>query len=424
MSEPRDAHAPAGEAASAAGVRRRDLLLGFGGVALGAAASWTGLTLAQRPEPEAPTAAPAEAVLAGGTLGERTVPWTGPHQAGILTPPQGFASFVAYDLRDGVDRERLARLMRIWTDDIARLTQGRPGLADTEPELAAVPARLTVTAGFGPGMFARAGMAAQRPQWLAPLPAYGVDRLQESWSGGDLLLQLCADDPVTVHHAARHLSKAAADFAVVRWVQHGHRNAAGQLPDGRTFRNMFGQLDGTSNLQGEEEELVIIAAAPGVPPWLVGGTSMVVRRIHMDLDAWDALDRPGREIVVGRRLSDGAPPTGGTEFTAPDLAAVNELGFPAIDAGAHVRRSRTEDPTQRFLRRPYNYAVETAGVPSDTGLIFVTFQRDIEHQYLPVQARLDEFDLLNQWTTPIGSAVFAVPRGVRAGEWLGEDLFA
>ena len=52
----------------------------------------------------------------------------------------------------------------------------------------------------------------------------------------------------------------------------------------------------------------------------------------MHLDTWDELDRPGRENAVGRRLSDGAPLTGGSEESPADLAAVNELGFPVIDA--------------------------------------------------------------------------------------------
>ena len=47
-------------------------------------------------------------------------------------------------------------MLRLLTDDARRLTQGRPALADTEPELADCPARLTVTFGFGPGLFAAA----------------------------------------------------------------------------------------------------------------------------------------------------------------------------------------------------------------------------------------------------------------------------
>ena len=406
------------------GVRRRDVLVGGGGAALGVLATWAGLRADGTPTDEgaaaSDTSGPATAADYRGNL---TEPWQGEHQAGIVTAPQGFLTLTAYDLADHVDSLRLERLLRIWTDGISRLAAGRPGLTDTEPELAAHPARLTVTVGLGPGAFERTGLEARRPAWLAQLPPYSIDALEDAWSGGDLAVQVCGEDPSTVAHAARYLAKEAADLATVRWAQHGFRNAAGQVPEAMTFRNQFGQLDGSSNLQGEEGEHVWITD-PDAPAWLRGGTTMVVRRIHMNLDKWDELDRPGREVIVGRRLGDGAPLTGGDEFTAPDLEAVNELGFPAIDAAAHIRRARTDDPTQRILRRPYSYEAAPSVIPSDTGQIFIAFQADLEHQFLPVQARLAELDLLNQWTTPIGSAVFAVPRGVREGEFLAQDLFA
>ena len=53
-------------------------------------------------------------------------------------------------------REAVVRIIQLLTDDARRLTQGRPALADTEPELAATPARLTITFGFGPGLFTAA----------------------------------------------------------------------------------------------------------------------------------------------------------------------------------------------------------------------------------------------------------------------------
>ena len=63
----------------------------------------------------------------------------------------------------------LAGFMRILSDDAERLTQGRPALADSEPELALAPARLTVTFAFGPGFVARASGPApwrrSRPRW-------------------------------------------------------------------------------------------------------------------------------------------------------------------------------------------------------------------------------------------------------------------
>src|SRR5690606_1199369 len=131
-------------------------------------------------------------------IGARTVEIHGTHQAGIDTPAQSFASFVALDLAEGVDRDGLVGIMRVWAEDSRRLTTGTPALGDTEPELAVDPARLTVTVGYGPAVFDAAGLTDLRPAWLKPLPAFPIDRLEERWSGGDLLLQVCADDPVTV----------------------------------------------------------------------------------------------------------------------------------------------------------------------------------------------------------------------------------
>jgi dye decolorizing peroxidase len=75
------------------------------------------------------------------------------------------------------------------------------------------------------------------------------------------------------------------------------------------------------------------------------------------------------------------------------------------------------------LRRPYNYDVAPSGDElSDSGLIFITFQADVDAQFVPIQRRLDELDLLNEWTSPIGSAVFAVLPGCRKREYLGQAL--
>src|SRR5699024_4417718 len=84
---------------------------------------------------------------------------------------------------------------------LARLTQGLPALADTEPEMATEPDRLTVTFGFGPGLLERAGT--EVPEWLAPLPSFEIDELEPELGEGDLLLQVAADDPLTVSHAVR-----------------------------------------------------------------------------------------------------------------------------------------------------------------------------------------------------------------------------
>jgi len=351
----------------------------------------------------------------GDPAGRAVVPFHGAHQAGVATPPPAFLTLLAFDLLPGVDRDALRRLLRIWTDDAVRLTRGEPGLVDLEPELAAVPASLTVTVGFGPRVFDVARLTARRPAWLAPLPSFGIDDLRREWSDGDVALQLCADDPVTLAHAARVLVRQASTFAAVRWVQRGYRNAPGTVAPGTTMRNLFGQVDGTRNLvPGRDDDLIWVADGP-----LAGGTGMVVRRIAMNLTTWEQLDRPAREQVVGRRLSDGAPLTGRDERDEPDLAATGPDGLTVIPGFAHIRRARTDDPRQRFLRRGYNY---DDGAGRDAGLVFITFQADVAEQFVPVQRRLDELDLMNTWTTPIGSAVFVAPGGVAPGEYVGQRL--
>ncbi|RLP75771.1 Dyp-type peroxidase [Mycetocola tolaasinivorans] len=366
------------------------------------------------PAPAVPREEPAEA--------SAVVDFYGEHQAGIATEPQAHCTFVALDLREDVDRAGMARLMRILTDDAARLTAGSAALADSEPELAVLPARLTVTFGFGPRV---AALVPEKPspEWLGPLPAFSVDRLDPHYGDGDVLLQVASDDPLTLAHALRMLLKDARSFATVRWHQPGFRRARGSEKPGTTMRNLFGQIDGTVNpVPGTRDfdDLVWIADRSS---WAHGGTGFVLRRIGMDLDKWDRLDREGREQSVGRTLDSGAPLTGSREHDEPDFAAKNAVGFPVIAEFAHIRRARLADPSQRIFRRGYNYDEPPFGTGvSHSGLLFASFQADVTHQFVPIQRSLDELDLLNEWLVPVGSAVFVIPPGCAPGGYIGETL--
>ncbi|TDW29844.1 Dyp-type peroxidase [Cryobacterium psychrophilum] len=402
---------------TARGLSRRHLLLGGAAAGIGAAGA-IGIDLAGRAG--ATSLSPAVDVPLNGT---QIVPFYGIHQAGIETTPQGHATLVALNLRADVDREALRRMMRILTDDAARLTRGEGALADSEPELAVTPARLTITFGFGPGLVSRAG--GQAPGWLRPLPAFGIDRLDPAWTGGDLLLQVAADDPVTIAHATRMLLKDLRSFATVHWVQTGFRRAPGSEKPGTTMRNLFGQVDGTVNAgPGTHDFEQLVWATGENPGWLTGGTGFVLRRVSMDLDKWDQLDRSGRESAVGRTLANGAPLTGTNERDEPDFAATTPLGFPVIPEYSHLRRARSENPAERIVRRGYNYDDVRVGEGiSNSGLLFVSFQADVDRQFVPIQQRLDTLDLLNEWITPIGSAVFAIPPGCSPGGYIGDTLF-
>lgn len=392
---------------------RRRLLLGGAAVAGGAtlAGALTGCAAAGPTAPEAAPEAP---------YGDDVVAFRGRHQAGVTTPPPAHTWFVALDLRDGVDRSGLTRLMTLWTDDIERLTGGRAPLADQERELAAVPASLTVTVGVGPDLFGRTGLDALRPASLAQLPAFdAIDRLEQRWSGGDLLLQIGADDVVTVSHATRVLTRDARSFAEVRWVQRGFGRARGSVPDGTTARNLLGQVDGSANPVGDAREQAVWSAEG----WLAGGTMLVLRRIRFDRDHWEQIGRADRELVIGRRLDDGAPITGGAEKDAVDLSAVDENGLEVVPSFAHVRQARARDASELMLRRGYSYDDSPApDGTDDAGLLFAAYVADIERQFLPVQRRLADNDLLNRWTIPVGSAVFAILPGIGDGQILGHQL--
>ncbi|MEU4689818.1 Dyp-type peroxidase [Actinoplanes sp. NPDC023714] len=386
---------------------RRRLLTGGAIAGLGAAAG-AGLVAAGGGPGSVPAAS-----AATPEIGTATVAFHGPRQAGIAEDPPAHASFIAFTLAEGTDRAALGRLLRLLTDDASRLTRGEPALGDTDATLAVLPARLTVTFGFGPGLFRAAGLESP----VADLPAFTIDRLQDRWSGGDLLLQICADDPLTVAHTQRMMIKDARPFGTVRWVQQGFRRSPGVQAPEHTQRNVMGQLDGTANPRGAEIDPAVWSAD--------GSTTLVVRRIRAEMETWDKLSVSDKENAVGRRMASGAPLSGVNEHDKPDFAAVDENGLPAMPDFSHVTRARIEDPRLKILRRPYNYdgVPDASGVP-DTGLIFASYQRDIVEQYVPIQRRLADKDLLNEWITPIGSAVFAVPPGCADGGWIGERILS
>lgn len=355
-------------------------------------------------------------------VGSATVPFYGKHQAGIETPFQSHGVFLGFNLKHDAIIDSAIRMMKLLTDDAARLTQGEPALPDNDPYLATTPARLTVTFGFGPGFFSRLGLSSQMPVGFVPLPAFSIDALQPEYSGGDVLIQIGADDPLTLSHATRQLTRTARSFADIQWSQSGFVRAQGVAPDTQTPRNLFGQVDGTVNPRTPEQFDAQVWANKG-PAWFHGGTQMVLRRIAMNLDTWDKLDDGGKELSIGRKLSNGAPLTGKNEFDAPDFEATTPTGLKVIPRFAHIRRARTEDPRQKFLRRPLSYdeGIGQGGTP-DVGLLFAAYMANIEYQYVPVQQQLADLDLLNTWTTPIGSAVFAIPPGCQPGGFIGEGL--
>ncbi|WP_110182742.1 Dyp-type peroxidase [Nocardioides solisilvae] len=399
--------------------RRR--LLGYVGTAVAGAAAGAsaGVVGAQaldddgRARPGAP--APGADAL------PRVVPAHGPHQPGVAAHLSGVTELVALDLlpevRRARDRDALARLLRVWTGDVESLTAGRGAPGDTAPWLAAV-ADLTVTVGLGPGVLGEEwGIPA--PVGFAKVPPMRHDRLREEWSGGDLLLLVNGADATTVGHAVRRMVADARPFAALRWRQQGAWRGRDQQGRPVTGRNLFGQVDGSANPRpGTDLFDSTVWIRDGA--W-AGGTTLVLRRIRMDLPTWDELTRAEQEASVGRRLDDGAPLTGGHERSDLDLAARAD-GRWVVAKDAHARRTHpSSHGGRRIFRKGANYEVVTpAG--SETGLLFQSFQRDLTDQFVPIQQAMDVSDALNEWTTAVGSAEFAVLPGFAEGQWLGHQL--
>lgn len=403
------------------------MLQGTAAVLGGSGLGWAGSAAARAADgdPDRPHASDGRATVLSPPAGAETVPFHGPHQAGVTTPPQAHLSLLGLDLSNGWTPSSLARLLRLLGDDVARLTVGVPALADTEPELADLPSRLTVTFGLGPQVL-NVLRSLSRTGPLVPdldvLPTFTTDRLRGEWDQTDLVVQICGDDPTTVAHARRVLLKDTRSFARGRWVQDGFRRARGSETAGTTMRNVMGQVDGTVNLAEADRDFAELVWTDTSGPWS-GATSMVVRRIQARMDTWDKVGREGRELAVGRRLDNGAPLTGRKESDEPDFDATDDNGLSVIDPASHIRRARSEDLGERFLRRGFNYTVTDAEGRDESGLVFIAFAADLGRQFVPVQRRLAELDRLNEWVSTVGSAVYLVLPGVAEGGVLGEGLW-
>jgi deferrochelatase/peroxidase EfeB len=407
------------------GVSRRRLLGVSGLGVLAGAAAGAGLTHA------------AEASDAGDQSGDTEIPFYGPHQAGIATPVQDRLHFAAFDVVTD-DRARLVRMLKQWTAAAAAMTAGRPhgggavgGIPESPPDdtgeaLGLPPARLTLTIGFGPTLFEkdgkdRFGIKSKRPPALVDLPHFPGDNLDKNRSGGDIAVQACADDPQVAVHAIRNLARIGFGVVAVRWSQLGFGKTSSTTPEQQTPRNLMGFKDGTNNIPGTDKGLlarhVWAAGADGgaTAGWLAGGSYLVTRRIRMHIETWDRTSLREQEDIIGRDKKEGAP-AGRTHEHDPVLLA-------RMLPTAHVRLANPGGKGGiRILRRGYSFTDGTDGLGRlEAGLFFIAFQRDPRNGFIPLQRHLAT-DALNEYIEHVGSAVFAVPPGVRAGGYWGDTL--
>ena len=199
--------------------------------------------------------------------------------------------------------------------------------------------------GFGPSLFGlggtdRFGLADRRPVALVDLPRFPGDDIEPGEAGGDLTVQVCADDRATADRSMGELRAGAAGAATVRWAQAGFTGDGG----GGVPRDPLGFRDGIVNPRGADELGRFVWADGGQDQaWMAGGTYLVARRIRIDLDRWQGMSVADQERAVGRQKRSGAPLGGGRPEDPPDLGARTAGRKAVVAADAHVRLASPQD---------------------------------------------------------------------------------
>ena len=350
--------------------------------------------------------------------GGEEISFYGEHQAGITTPMQKNIYFVVLDLHS-TDKEEVIQMFKDWTDYSSKLVDGelvkKDGSnallppSDTGETVGLNPYRLTLTFGVSADFLKKMGLEKKRPKEFRDLPPFPKEQLQEKYTGGDIVIQACADDEQVAFHAVRNLVRKARNTVTMKWSQSGFAAIGDRMS---TPRNLFGFKDGTANVTKEKDFDQVIWTDSD--DWMKGGTYMAVRRIQMFLETWDRTNLQEQENTFGRYKESGAPFGKKNEFDEVDLAL--------LPVDSHVRLAK--EVNKPIYRRSYSYSdgiVEKTG-QFDTGLLFLAFQKNPD-SFVKVQTNLGAQDKMNEYVTHIGSGLFACFAGVKKGEYLGQKLF-
>ena len=146
----------------------------------------------------------------------------------------------------------------------------------------------------------------------------------------------------------------------------------------------------------------------------------------MTIETWDRQPLREQERVFGRTKAEGAPLSGGTEFSQPDFALKGRDDEPLVATDAHVRLVHPDSNRGvRMLRRGYNFVDGNNSLGRlDAGLFFIAYVCDPRTHFIPIQTKIGFGDALSEYVQHTGSALFAVPPGIAQGEYVGQALFA
>ncbi len=285
---------------------------------------------------------------------------------------------------------------------------------------------LTITVGFGAGAFDALGVQPEsRPQDLRPIPWADLgDQPTVSTDNGDVVLQICSDDPYVAEHVVRRVEEELSDRLSLTWVVRGEQRYTSR--EGRVARHearaLIGFLDGTANLdpKAKPEDRIFVFVDPAQvanypkippsgtnagygpqnqpifpgdlrpppasePPTARGGTYMVVRASVQTIHDWDRATLEDQEATVGRFKWSGASRDLSDDRERlndqPNFASHPEDERVAINA--HIRKVNPRGPDdagRRIFRRGYPL-IDPAPGELQRGLVFICFARTISTQF-------------------------------------------
>ncbi|QFQ89882.1 deferrochelatase/peroxidase EfeB (plasmid) [Paracoccus kondratievae] len=369
----------------------------------------------------------------------QSVPFYGPHQAGILTPRPASGIFASFDIVVS-SLDEFEQMLKLLTERAVFLTQGGevpardPKLPPTDSGLLGpviAPDNLTITLGLGASLFERYDwLTGLKPTRLQRMTQFPNDALDPALCHGDLSLQFCANLPDTNIHALRDILKNLSEFLVMRWMIEGFVPPVPPAADGSTpsARNFLGFRDGSANPDANDAELmdqVVWTHGADEPEWAHGGSYQAVRVIRNFVERWDRAPLSEQENIFGRTKVSGAPLDApeASEYDVPDYAADPDGEKTPPDSHIRLANPRTPESARNLmLRRPFNYSrgVQKNG-QLDQGLLFIAYQADLEAGFIAVQNRLNG-EPLEEYIKPVGGGYFFALPGVEAGDYLGSSL--
>jgi len=327
-----------------------------------------------------------------------------PHNLGATDLTLTHVSLAAYDYT-GRTVDGLCAVLKSWfSTDRCVGSRGVISKSTHEP--------IELTVGFGPTLFRDTlGLTRFKPDELIPLPLSANDRIDTQDSGGDLVLVAKGMTPDAVAQIQQSFAESSGDELSQRWTQEGTR-----IP-GTAPRNALGFHDGTANPKPgtpEFESSVVVRGDTG-PSWLVGGSYLAVRRIEVDIEAWDRQSKPVQEAVIGRRKADGRL------LDTPQ--SVEDGGYSPTAQRSHVGIAASAARGTKLVRRSFHFGRTSAGL--DPGVLFLAYTCAPATAFSPVLVALARQDKLNIFLRHTASGVFAIPPSPpKYGDsYPGEGLF-